>query len=142
MASITVAAAVVTPRLSHEGTTNVVVRTGGGEQGSIGSNTYMLAKIPNLVTVIDGYIRHQYTSGSAPVVVNVGGTNVASFTIGATNTLTRFHIPNLPLRISVSDDQNQFVWCSAVVTSGGTITAVWSLDLAISYAKFGAGESS
>lgn len=141
MASITVASAVITPRLSHEGTTNVVVRTGGGENGSIGSNTYMLAKIPNLVTVIDGYVRHQYLSGSAPVVVNIGGTNVCSFTIAATSTWTRFQIPNLPLRISVSDDQAQYVWCSAVVSSGGSITAVWSLDLVLSYAKFGAGES-
>ncbi len=142
MASITVAGAVVAPRLSHEGTTNVVVRTGGGAEGSIGTNTYMLAKIPNLVTVIDGYVRHQYLSGSAPVQINIGATAVCSFTIGATNTHTRFQIPNLPLRVSVSDDQNQFVWMSAVVTSGGTITAVWSLDIAVSYAKFGAGESS
>ena len=144
MASITVAEAIITPRLSHEGTTNVIVRTGSGTNGSIGSNTYMMARIPNHVTVIDGYVGSRYLSGSAPCSVNINGTVVATFTIGATAQLTRFFVPlSLPLRISISDGATpQSVWASAVVTSGGSITACWSLDLVLSYAPWGAGESS
>lgn len=137
MASITGTFATAAPRLAVDGVT--VARgqyTANGVTVSV-SDTYLMVKVPNGATIIDGYISgtHGSTAGIFKVgVIGVADNNLgATMTLSATAQLVRFNGGELPVKISMSDDAvPQWRWVGLTFASG-TSTATASIQLVVSY---------
>ena len=138
MATLTSAAAVAIPKLQPTGVTANVVRTSGAVDGSIAATHLLLMKIPNRVTVLDGYVQFTSASMSCAASVIIGNTNTvsASFSVTSQNRFT-----GVPLKISISDDAaNQYVWAEVNISGVASATTAWSLDLVVFYAPIGHAE--
>lgn len=137
MASITGTFATATPRLSVEGVT--VARgqyTAGGATVSV-SDTYLMVKVPNGATIIDGYISGTVGTAATIFEVGVGGTdnNIgAAMTLSATAQLVRFNAGGLPVKVSLSDDAvPQWAWVGVTVASSASVCATASINLVVNY---------
>lgn len=142
MASVTGTFATATPRLSHEGVT--VARgqyTANGATVSV-SDSYLLVKVPNGATIVDGYISG--THGSTACIFEIGvkndaGTFVdnnlgAAMTLSATAQLVRFNSGSLPVKVSLSDDAvPQWAWVVATVATSASVCTTASINLVVKY---------
>ena len=146
MASVTGTFANASPRLAYEGVT--VARgqyTANGVTVSV-SDSYLMVKVPNGATVIDGYISG--THGSAAASFQVGINNAGTFadnnllslgTLSATAQLLRFDGGSLPLKVSLSDDAvPQWAWAVVTVAASASVCVTASINLVIKYAAPGA----
>jgi len=138
MASITGTFATATPRLGVEGVT--VARgqyTAGGATVSV-SDTYLMVKVPNGATIIDGYISG--TVGTAATLFEIGVIGTADnnlgagMTLSATAQLVRFNAGGLPVKVSLSDDAvPQWAWVGLTVASSASVCATASINLVVKY---------
>lgn len=142
MATLTGTFANATPRLSYEG--NTVARgeyVANGRTVSV-SDTYLMVKVPNGATIVDGYISG--TAGNTATIFKVGvsgvDNNLASLlTLSATAELRRFNNGALPLKISLSDDAvPQWAWVTVTVATSGSATNTASIQLIVDYCANGA----
>lgn len=145
MASIIGNFSTATPRLSYDGPT--VARgqyIANGATVSV-SDAYLVVKVPNGATIIDGYISGNV--GTAATVFKVGtvGTGQSDsalgtgMTLSATAQLVRFNGGSLPYKVSLSDDAvPQWAWVAVTVNSSASVCATASINLSITYAAPGA----
>lgn len=142
MASITGTFATANPRLSYEGVT--VARgqyTANGVTVSV-SDSYLMVKVPNGATIVDGYITG--THGASACLFQIGVKNDAntfvdnnlgdSLTLSATSQLVRFNAGTLPVKVSLSDDaMPQWTWVVATVQTSGSVCVTASINLVVKY---------
>lgn len=136
MATVTGTFATATPRLSHEGVTAARGQyTAGGATVSV-SDTYLMVKVPNGATIIDGYISGTVGTAATLFEVGIAGTdnNLGSaMTLSATAQLVRFNTA-LPLKVSLSDDAvPQWSWVAVTVASSASVCATASINLVVKY---------
>lgn len=142
MATLTGTFANATPRLSYEGGTFARGEYVANGRTVSASDTYLMVKVPNGATIIDGYISG--TAGNTATVFEVGvmgvDNNIAALlTLSATAEVRRFNAGGLPLRVSLSDDAvPQWSWMFVTVASTGSATNTASIQLVVEYAAPGA----
>lgn len=142
MATITGTFANATPRLNWEGLTVARGQYNANGVTVSASDTYLMVKVPNGATIIDGYISG--TAGNTATVFEVGVMGVdnniaATSTLSATAQLVRFNNGGLPLKVSLSDDAvPQWSWVFVTVASTASATATASIQLVVTYAANGA----
>ena len=149
MAAITYTATAVSrpPRVHPTALTNVVVSYTLGGAGSLSaSDVILICKIPDQVTVVDGYISGTCGGDATIWKVGIGTTHAATGTtneavFGAVATLSETAqmktFTGLPYRVSLSATEDQ-AWTYVMLTRvSGTSTATASIQLSISYGRPG-----
>jgi len=140
MATVTGNFSTATPRLAYEGVTVARGQYVANGVTVSASDTYLMVKVPNGATIIDGYIAGTHGAASFLFKAGIVGDEAAlglGMTLSATAQLQRFN-RTLPYKVSLSDDAvPQWAWVTVTPTSR-SVCVTASINLVVTYAAPGA----